>query len=270
MKVAAFALTSHKNQSRWQYVRELWGRHFDAFYFASDYAPEGCDASVLALTRDDSYGSNEIKEIRRIQFAARLAADFDWFFFGDDDTFVNVDRLYAYLSQLEATGAVVGHVLDGYYTRDPALRFCSGGAGFCMSTSTLTRIAQFFGSRVYHRHGHRLSRIQSALAPHSRNAVARAVLNAISQYYSRGPYSFRTDCADVAVGAACRALHVPLHHSALFRTDAPARPEAILEAITVHCIRDHASALALDQVLRTDRERNRPGADSSPAPGRMR
>lgn len=75
--------------------------------------------------------------------------DYDWYFFGDDDTFIFVDRLCAFLSQSGQHPSLVRYSADEDHYIGSALThlkkqtgvvYASGGAGYLLSRSLFRKV----------------------------------------------------------------------------------------------------------------------------------
>jgi hypothetical protein len=67
-----------------------WGKDVDYIFYAD------CDneeKKIVKVSDDSTYSSNEPKHINVIKYLIENDYQYDWFFFCDDDTFVNTKRL---------------------------------------------------------------------------------------------------------------------------------------------------------------------------------
>ena len=86
------------NPQRYINVTETWGKNVD-FFFYSDH--EDFDKKIIKVSDRTDYQSNEEKHINIIQYVADNIKGYDWYFFCDDDTFVNTKKLESFVIDLD-------------------------------------------------------------------------------------------------------------------------------------------------------------------------
>ena len=138
-------LTSYKCRARQESQLSTWLQGFDDFTFYTDTCLEGLPNQISA-SNDDSYegcADKQVNEINRIK-DHKLYDDFEWFFFCDDDTFVNLNELKKFCSEKLQAFETYGKVGNSW-PPDPSLSFYSGGAGFLLRSDFIknsTRITR--------------------------------------------------------------------------------------------------------------------------------
>ena len=75
---------------RYDGVVNSWGQNVD-FLFYSDCDDE--EKKIVKQSNDSSYASNELKHVNVIKYLEDNDYQYEWFFFCDDDTFVNTKNL---------------------------------------------------------------------------------------------------------------------------------------------------------------------------------
>ena len=66
---------------------------------------------------------------------------YEWFFFCDDDTFVNTKNLENDFEIFDKN-KINGSVLEGTWSRDKTLNYCSGGAGYLIHKTLLEKVSK--------------------------------------------------------------------------------------------------------------------------------
>lgn len=124
------------NKNRYNNVMNTWGRDKDVLFYA-DYDDD--DKNVIKMSENTSYSSNEEKHINVIKFLnENNKYDYEWFFFCDDDTFVNTKKLEDSLDTFDPN-FVNGSVINSWAS-DFSLSYCSGGAGMLINFNLLKKI----------------------------------------------------------------------------------------------------------------------------------
>lgn len=124
------------NPQRYINVTETWGKNVD-FFFYSDH--EDFDKKIIKVSDRTDYQSNEEKHINIIQYVADNIKGYDWYFFCDDDTFVNTKKLESFVIDLDKS-CVHGSLLPGTWPNDRSLNYCSGGAGYLLHSDIIKLI----------------------------------------------------------------------------------------------------------------------------------
>ncbi|MBM3442952.1 MAG: hypothetical protein FJX89_09660 [Bacteroidetes bacterium] len=137
-KVFLFIMSCEKQRQRTEYLFDYYKNQGIDFVFYSDY--NDLQKHVLKTSHFKRYTSNEIKHVNSLNFVANnldLFDAWDYIFFIDDDTFVNLPALFQFIQDPKHNPNVVyGQQIDR--ERDPTnpifkiypkLAFLSGGAG---------------------------------------------------------------------------------------------------------------------------------------------
>jgi hypothetical protein len=133
-------------------VYESWGKRCNKF-LAFTNATENLEPwmrtypAFSVFAGDFSY-QNQVQKTRAIfaHLAKNEGLEYDYIFHGDDDTFLIVENLKRFLSQLELVRPkgkplYVGRLLDEADKTGQTVKFNSGGAGYVLSKSALEKMA---------------------------------------------------------------------------------------------------------------------------------
>jgi hypothetical protein len=115
-----------------------WGKDVDYIFYADC---DNEDKKIIKVSDDSTYSSNEPKHINIIKYLIENDYQYEWFFFCDDDTFVNTRRLENNLKNFDVE-KINGYVLKGTWKKDLTLNYCSGGAGYLIHKTLLTKISE--------------------------------------------------------------------------------------------------------------------------------
>jgi len=131
MKIQINCITCRAEYSRIQTIKNTWGKHWTDLIFFADFE-EGDD--VIKTTDNSTYWGCEEKMVNRFK-QIKNKNNYDWYFFIDDDTFVNVSNMVNFVSQLDNNNAY-GYSTTGCLN----FPFFQGGAGFFISQKTFNKI----------------------------------------------------------------------------------------------------------------------------------
>ena len=92
MKIFFTLTTSVKLKDRHAAQKETWLKGLD-YVYASDI---NCEDQLKFSDKRDHQSAEE-KQLNSLKYLCRAKKDYDWYFFGDDDTFVNVKNLTSFL-----------------------------------------------------------------------------------------------------------------------------------------------------------------------------
>jgi hypothetical protein len=175
----------------------------DIFYLSSQPRPgrvfgHGVPDSVEYLTH------KYIQFLRNVGPLMLSTSDYDWYFFGDDDTFIFVDRLHAFLSNHFLGRQDEDHYIGCALThihRQYGVIYASGGAGYLLSRSLFRKVVDHL-------------------------------------LYDRTP--FRHWCADLCMGLWIKAVdpNIVVEGSELFNVEKHSNLYDLRHAITFHHVRD--------------------------------
>jgi len=123
-------------------VMSTWGKDVNILFY-SDH--EDKENKIYKVSDRTDYHSNEDKHVGawKLIHKRKLYNKFDWFYFCDDDTFVNYKLLDSEIENFDKR-KITGHVLNGTWPFDKSLNYCSGGAGYLAHKSRV----QFISKRL--------------------------------------------------------------------------------------------------------------------------
>jgi len=151
-------LTTHKYRSRQESQLKTWLKGFDDFVFYTDICIDDLP-NQISVSDDDSYqgcAEKQVNEIVRIK-DNKLYDDFEWFFFFDDDTFVNLELLKQFCSEKLEEFETYGKTGNSW-PPDFSLTYYSGGAGFLLRSDFIKN-----STRISRREGIQFSDVQVGL-----------------------------------------------------------------------------------------------------------
>lgn len=137
-KILYVILHTCTRPDRHEGIVNSWGKDVDYIFYAD------CDneeKKIIKVSDDSTYSSNEPKHINVIKYLIENDYQYEWFFFCDDDTFVNTKRLENNLENFDVE-KINGYVLKGTWSGDRDLSYCSGGAGYLINKTLLTKISE--------------------------------------------------------------------------------------------------------------------------------
>jgi len=138
-KILYVILHGSMYSNRYFNVKETWGKNVNCLFY-SDH--EDKEKNIIKVSNRTDYRSNEEKHINALHYVSNNINNYEWFFFCDDDTFVNTKKLEELLNILDKN-CVHGSVLnEGNWPGDRSLNFCSGGAGYVIHTELLKKITE--------------------------------------------------------------------------------------------------------------------------------
>lgn len=142
-KILYVILHGSTNPDRYFNVKETWGKDVDCIFY-SDH--EDKEKNIIKVSDRTDYHSNEDKHVNVIKYLGENINNYEWFFFCDDDTFVNTKKLEE-LSDNFDKNKVHGQMLktdnsNGIPLPSPILEYCSGGAGYLIHNKILKIIKQ--------------------------------------------------------------------------------------------------------------------------------
>lgn len=125
-------MTSHKCRDRQNNILLTWGADADLVFYSDEARDE---PKTIKTTDDDTYAGCENKHVNMVKLLEKEFLDSEWFFFCDDDTFVNTKLLEDFVKGCDPD-TIYGEIIK-CWPNDPTLPFPSGGAGLLMSRSVL-------------------------------------------------------------------------------------------------------------------------------------
>lgn len=133
-KILFCVLHTHHYRDRYNSIMSTWGKKKDIIFYA-DYDDPKIN-NIIKVTNNDSYHSNEEKNINVFKILNQQFNNYDWYFFCDDDTFVNTKNLNDLINSEINTDHIHGLVANSW--KDKSLWYCGGGAGYLVSNNILT------------------------------------------------------------------------------------------------------------------------------------
>ncbi len=133
-KITYLVMTSQKYKDRQYNVTKTWGGNVDLHFYS-----DGEDYKTIKVTDKDDYWSLEEKHINIFK---RLKYDFldrEWFFFCDDDTFVNTKNLTYFLKYCQKDSSY--GALINCWNDNPDFYYHSGGAGVLLHRDALDKLS---------------------------------------------------------------------------------------------------------------------------------
>ena len=116
-------------------VLRTWGQDVDVVFY-SDY--DNLEKKVYKVTDKKGYWDLEEKHINGFKFINDSFGDYEWYFFCDDDTFVNTEKMNEFLEVTQED--VVYGCLINCWKNMPSLYYPSGGAGVLIHKSVLNKL----------------------------------------------------------------------------------------------------------------------------------
>jgi len=136
-KILYVLLHGSMNPDRYDNVKETWGKNVDCLFY-SDH--EDLEKNIIKVSNRNDYHSNEEKHVNAIHYVSENIKNYEWFFFCDDDTFVNTKKLENLLDTFEIDSIHGSLLNEGHWPGDRTLDFCSGGAGYLIHHKLLETI----------------------------------------------------------------------------------------------------------------------------------
>jgi hypothetical protein len=136
-KILYLLLTTEKYKSRQDNVLQSWGNGVDLFFYSEH---EDLNRNVIKVTDLNNVEEKQIKVFKTIQDL--FYNKYEWYFFGDDDTFVNTTLLEKEIDNYDKT-KIHGSDIYGCWND---LHYPSGGAGFIIHNNIINN---FFESKNF-------------------------------------------------------------------------------------------------------------------------
>lgn len=132
-----------KYKNRQTVLKNTWLKN-QKYIFLSDEKNE----ESISLTDVEGHESGEIKFINSFFHINNLMSEYEWFFFGDDDVFVNVKKILSILPSLDSTKihchilSPISDPLNPIWNKYANFEYPSGGAGILMHGSIVNQLAK--------------------------------------------------------------------------------------------------------------------------------
>jgi hypothetical protein len=139
-KILYVILHGEVHKQRYFNIKNTWGTNSDLLFYG-DYEDDLED--IIKVSDNKSYQSNEEKHVNVFKHLTQNSKyNYEWFFFCDDDTFVNVNKLENLLSSFDVNYVhgqlIMTNIVDGY----GGLEYLSGGAGYLIHRDLLNKISE--------------------------------------------------------------------------------------------------------------------------------
>lgn len=166
MNKVLFAIkTTKQYESRVDAIFNTWLKGVEDYIFYSEH--KDTNKNIIKVCDDGSYGGLEIKGLNFFNLLPNIETDsgekildiYDWVFFVDDDTFVNVNMLNEFI-QTANKNVAYGEIFT--YETHPSnpmfsvptfnknTKWYSGGAGLLIHTSSLKKVDYFENYNTRH------------------------------------------------------------------------------------------------------------------------
>jgi hypothetical protein len=136
MNILYVILHGASSKNRYENIVETWGKDKNMIFY-SDY--EDLDKKIYKVSHRTDYHSSEEKHLNVLLLIKEKFNTYDWFFFCDDDTFVNTRNLE---NENFDENFIHGSILTGCWPHDTNLPFCSGGGGYLISKENLFKMVE--------------------------------------------------------------------------------------------------------------------------------
>lgn len=136
MNILFSILHTHKQDERVDNVLETWGQNENVIFYSDK---ENLDKKVYKVSDNSEYDSGQEKQINVFKLL-KYFLDYDWYFFCDNDTFVNTKLLKKQIEHYN-TDKVYGEIIQ-CWPQDRSLKYPSGGAGFLISNKTVRTLIE--------------------------------------------------------------------------------------------------------------------------------
>lgn len=134
-KILYYLLHGKSCVDRVDNILNSWGKNVDVVFY-SDY--ENLNKNVFKVTDKSGYWDLEEKHINGFKFLKNNLKEYEWYFFCDDDTFVNVKKMDDFLKTANED-IVYGYLINCWPVL-PLLHYPSGGGGVLIHRNILNKI----------------------------------------------------------------------------------------------------------------------------------
>lgn len=129
-------------KEREDFILSTWGENKDLVFYG-DYEIPG-NKYLLKVSNNSEYASGEEKQINVISALSQTHKNYDWYYFCDNDTFVNTKLLEEFYQDCDQN-KIYGEI-SNTWPKDASLFYPVGGAGFLVSS----KILNFLSNKVFH------------------------------------------------------------------------------------------------------------------------
>lgn len=142
MKLLYCVIHTELQREREHFINSTWGKDKNLIFYG-DYDSLS-NASLVKVSSNCTYASGEEKQINIIPRLAKDYNNYDWYFFCDNDTFVNTKLLEKFYLECDAD-KIYGE-MSNTWPQNRELFYPMGGAGFLMSN----KILNFLSDKIFH------------------------------------------------------------------------------------------------------------------------
>ena len=129
------AIHTINQKERVEWIRSTWGENQDVIFYG-DYDDK--DSNSFKVSDKNDYSSGQEKQIKIFDFLKTSFTDYEWYFFCDNDTFINTKKLNTDIQLFDKTKITCSRI--NHWPIDNTLYYPSGGAGFSIHRSLLKKI----------------------------------------------------------------------------------------------------------------------------------
>ena len=130
-----------RTRSLWEVVcKRLVKKGWDCLLFGGFEQMD--EIPIIKICERDDYLSNKDKTFGILRYYGNL--DYDWYFIGDDDTFINVDNMERLVASLGGGELGLYGCVD-WTSDEPKILHAHGGAGYLMNRETLLELMGYVG-----------------------------------------------------------------------------------------------------------------------------
>lgn len=141
-KIIYFVMTSEKYLDRQKNVSETWGKDVNLYFYSDGNKDK---SNKIEVTDKNDYWSLEEKHINIFKYLKDNFLDEEWFFFCDDDTFVNTKKLKEFVKTCDVNSAY--GCLINCWPKMKDLFYHSGGGGVLLHRKILNILCE----KIHHK-----------------------------------------------------------------------------------------------------------------------
>lgn len=165
-------LSSEACKNRITVIKETWGKYFSNIVFYADFEEI---PNVVKCTNISTAVGNEEKILNRIK-QIKNNNTYTWYFFVDDDTFINANNLLTFIKNADLN-KTYGRVIGGW-----GISYYQGGGGSLISGHLIDKIRP----ETLHSHGSTFSDVLFGQILNNNNLE----LVHVDEFYDRSPQSY--------------------------------------------------------------------------------
>lgn len=134
-KILYCILHTKNNEDRYKNITETWGKDVD-YMFISDHSD--FEKKIIQVTTNSLYNSGQEKQIKGFNHIRESELDYDFYFFCDDDCFVNTKLMDKFIEDCDPD--CVWGQLCTCWGGDRTLNYPLGGAGILISNQIFSKL----------------------------------------------------------------------------------------------------------------------------------